>query len=183
MIYKRVRIIVINKFFSWCDMVVDFYVPHTIQLDSLRNMILQWYRWHVIHFVANVNVNSDGLNVNVNHLENSNIWNAEYAHRLVVPHMKNFLLDYYGRGVFISNPFFHPPIILPSSWRSSDNIMYFWLSSNFTSQEIMRKNLSASNLRIVLDKLITLFSTFWYVARLRSSNISKNNLSILSPRV
>ena len=36
-------------------------------------------------FVANVNVNSDGLNVNVNRFENSNVWNADNRHRVVVP--------------------------------------------------------------------------------------------------
>ena len=37
-------------------------------------------------FVANVNVNSDGtLKVNVNQLENSNVWNAENRHCMVAP--------------------------------------------------------------------------------------------------
>lgn len=38
-------------------------------------------------FVANVNVNDDGLNVNVNRFENDNVWNAENLHRVVVPKM------------------------------------------------------------------------------------------------
>ena len=48
----------------------------------------QWYRWCIAQFfVANVNVNSDGLNVNVNRFENDNVWNAENSHRMVVPKM------------------------------------------------------------------------------------------------
>ncbi len=36
-------------------------------------------------FVANVNRNSDGWNVNVNRLSNDNVWNAENRHRVFVP--------------------------------------------------------------------------------------------------
>lgn len=44
------------------------------------------HRWLIAQFfVANVNVNSDGLNVNVNRFENDNVWNAENLHRVVVP--------------------------------------------------------------------------------------------------
>lgn len=51
----------------------------------------RWYRWHPAQFfVANVNVNSDGLNVNVNRFENDNVWNAENSHRMVVPKMAVF---------------------------------------------------------------------------------------------
>jgi hypothetical protein len=35
-------------------------------------------------FVANVNVNGGQLKVNVNQLENSNVWNADNRHRVVV---------------------------------------------------------------------------------------------------
>lgn len=46
-----------------------------------------WSGWLIAHFfVANVNFNSDDrLNVNVNRFENSNVWNAENRHRIVVP--------------------------------------------------------------------------------------------------
>jgi hypothetical protein len=38
-----------------------------------------------------VNVNDDGqLNVNVNPLENDNVWNAKYQHRIVVPKLQRF---------------------------------------------------------------------------------------------
>lgn len=48
----------------------------------------QWYGWLAAQFfVANVNVNSDGLNVNVNRFENDNVWNTENSHRMVVPQM------------------------------------------------------------------------------------------------
>ncbi len=48
-------------------------------------MMVAWMV-HRTFFVANVNVNSrDGLEVNVNRFENSNVWNAENRHRLVVP--------------------------------------------------------------------------------------------------
>jgi len=66
------------------------------------------------YFVANVNVNPDGLNVNVNRLENDNVWNADYRHRVVVPQLMTFSSNYLG-GVFISKPFFQPPSMRPIS--------------------------------------------------------------------
>ncbi len=38
-----------------------------------------------IFLVANVNVNPDGLNVNVNEFSNDNVWNAENGNRFVIP--------------------------------------------------------------------------------------------------
>ena len=49
-------------------------------------------------FVANVNVNPNGLNANVNRFENSNVWNGEYRHRVVVP--KLTVLPLFG-GSFV----------------------------------------------------------------------------------
>ena len=38
------------------------------------------------NFVVNVNVYDPGkLNVNVNHLENDNVWSAKYGNRIVSP--------------------------------------------------------------------------------------------------
>ncbi len=54
--------------------------------------------------VVNVNVNDDGLNVNVNRLENANVWNGEHRHRVV---SRNFLVSpSFLRGSFIINTFF-----------------------------------------------------------------------------
>jgi hypothetical protein len=49
-------------------------------------MFKGWWSGRLVahFFVANVNVNSDDLNVNVNRFENSNVWNAENRHRMVV---------------------------------------------------------------------------------------------------
>lgn len=41
-------------------------------------------------FVANVNVDSLGLNVNVNHFDNDNVWNAERRNRFVIPKLIYF---------------------------------------------------------------------------------------------
>jgi hypothetical protein len=38
-------------------------------------------------FVANVNVDGASLNANVNSLDNSNVWNAEYRNRVVMPQL------------------------------------------------------------------------------------------------
>ncbi len=43
------------------------------------------WRLSVHFFVANVNVDSDGLNVNVNEFSNDNVWNGDYSHRFVIP--------------------------------------------------------------------------------------------------
>ena len=37
------------------------------------------------HFVANVNVDGRKLKANVNRFDNSNVWNADNRHRVVVP--------------------------------------------------------------------------------------------------
>jgi len=59
-------------------------------------------------FVVNVNVNSDGLNVNVNRLENDNVWNGEYRHRVVSPQLKSFSFaqskEFYYPNLFSSRP-------------------------------------------------------------------------------
>lgn len=59
-------------------------------------------------FVVNVNVNSDGLNVNVNRLENDNVWNGEYRHRVVSPQLKSFSFaqpkEFYYPNPFSSHP-------------------------------------------------------------------------------
>lgn len=67
-----------------------FEVANKIQPRSLAKMALdgQWSRWlDAQFFVANVNLNSDGLNVNVNLFENDNVWNAENRNRVVLPKM------------------------------------------------------------------------------------------------
>ena len=49
--------------------------------------------------VVNVNVNDDGLNVNVNRLENANVWNGAYHNHVV---SRNFLVSpSFLRGSFI----------------------------------------------------------------------------------
>lgn len=92
-----------------------------------------------------MNVNSDDrLKVNVNRFENSNVWNAENRHRLVVPKPTVSLAVW--REFYFNNPFIQPPIILPISSNCFESIMYLLLSMFFNSQLICRKNLSRSSL-------------------------------------
>jgi hypothetical protein len=83
--------------------------------------------------VANVNVNSDGLNVNVNRLENDNVWNGEYRHRVVVPQPGCFSFAT-SEGVLFSSPFFQPPSMRPTSLIFSDNSVYRSLDKHLFSQ-------------------------------------------------
>ncbi len=41
-------------------------------------------------FVANVNVDGGELKLNVNRLDNDNVWNADNRHRVVVPLLNCF---------------------------------------------------------------------------------------------
>lgn len=98
-------------------------------------------------FVANVNVNSDGLNVNVNRFENDNVWNAENRNRMVVPKMKVSPL-YYLRGVFVSRPFLHPPSILPISSNCSESMAYLSFGRHLFSHASCKKNFTPSSFDI-----------------------------------
>jgi hypothetical protein len=111
-------------------------------------------------FVANVNVNSDGLKVNVNRFENDNVWSAEYAHRLVVPATNYFLL-------ILIKPLFHPPIIFPILFNFSDNSVYLLLAMHLFSQAICKKNFKLSN----LAEHSSNFSIFSFLGRYRESRI------------
>lgn len=54
-------------------------------------------------FVANVNFDDNGqLKVNVNPLDNDNVWNAEYRHRIVVPKLAVSPLPKTGEFSFLS---------------------------------------------------------------------------------
>lgn len=93
----RVKVAEKIKTASWCGELEDFKVPDTIQFGeySTNSDADGSPR---IFFVANVNVDSDGtLKVNVNRLENSNVWNAENRHRLVVPKLSVSLTHYWVR--------------------------------------------------------------------------------------
>jgi len=71
-----------------------------------------------------VNFNSDDtLKVNVNRLENDNVWNAENRHRIVVPKLA-FSPAYFWAGVLFSKPFFQPPNILPISANFCERVEY-----------------------------------------------------------
>lgn len=100
--------------------------------------------------VVNVDVHSRGLNVNVNRFENDNVWNAEYAHRVVSPQLCYFSLICFG-GVFISSPFFQPPSIRPISSSCSDKEEYLALGRHLFSQASCRKNLRLSSFKIAID--------------------------------
>ncbi len=107
----------------------------------------QWIRWHRTQFfVANVNVNSDGLNVNVNRFENDNVWNASNAHRVVVPKMD--VSPLYVRGVFDSNPFLQPPSMRPTSSSCDERVIYFSFGRHLFSHANCRKNFAPSSFEI-----------------------------------
>lgn len=61
--------------------------PEYYTAFSNKCLVGQWQRRvDSQFFVANVNVNDDGkLNANVNRLENDNVWNGVYQHRVIVP--------------------------------------------------------------------------------------------------
>ena len=80
---------------------MDFEVPYKIQV-FVRKSKHRWYRWcfsHFVSFVANVNVDGGQLKVNVNRFSNTNVWNADNRHRVVVPQHIIFSLSFSG-GVF-----------------------------------------------------------------------------------
>lgn len=67
-------------------MLVDFEVQSKIQStctasDSAIDGVLH----NNVSFVANVNVDSGKLKAYVNRFDNSNVWNADNRHRVVVP--------------------------------------------------------------------------------------------------
>lgn len=142
----------------------------------------QWHRWHITQFfVANVNVNSDGLNVNVNRFENDNVWNAKYAHRMVVPKMDGSPL--YTGGVLLSKPFFHPPSILPISSSCAERVVYFSFGRHLFSHANCRKNFTPSSFDIeTVIRLILGFPDRYRETKIFSS-ISKKYESILPPRL
>jgi len=73
--------------------------------------------------VVNVNVNDDGLNVNVNRLENANVWDGTYRHRVV---SRNFLVSpSFLRGSFLIYAF------LPATKHAANFIQLFGQSSIF----------------------------------------------------
>ena len=78
-------------------------------------------------FVANVNVNSGELKVNVNRFSNDNVWNASNRNRVVVPQLTNFSYQMLVGVLFcnlFSIPFFQPPSILPISFSFSEISAY-----------------------------------------------------------
>ena len=77
---------------------MDFEVPHKIQV-FVRKSKHQWYGCyssHFVSFVANVNVNGGKLKANVNRFSNTNVWNADNRHRVVVPQHIIFSLLRWG---------------------------------------------------------------------------------------
>ncbi len=67
--------------------------------------------------MANVNVHADGrLKVNVNRFDNPNVWNAKYAHRLVVPQLVVFSC--------LSSRSFTLQTLFPSAKHSADFLKF-----------------------------------------------------------
>ena len=78
-----------------------------------------------MRFAVNVNWNSDNRKWDVSLWQfDDNEWNAE---NVVFSRKSLYSLTKITHEcvIFVSNPFFHPPTIFPSSSRRSDKSMYF----------------------------------------------------------
>lgn len=125
-----------------------------------------WWIWRLLAhiFIANVNVNSDGLNVNVNRFSNDNVWNAENRNRFVIPKLTFSPTFFYGMGVFCfsktfsCSPFLQPPSILPISSKFFEISAYFSVRISFDSHASCMKNFRLSNFAIVLESMRTFCS-------------------------
>jgi hypothetical protein len=124
-----------------------------------NTLVQQWLRWHIAHiFVANVNFNDDGsLGVSVRRFEGDGVWCGSRRHRFVIP--ETYCFSYYLVGVFFSSPFFHPPIIFPSSSSNPDSSVYFLSGIHLFSQQIWAKNLIPSSLLVATSNLFPFCST------------------------
>ncbi len=69
---------------------------------------------------VNANWNDDGWNVDANSVENPNEWND--GNQVLSRNCRDSLSIYFGR-VLLSIPRFHPPNILPTSFRCSDSVV------------------------------------------------------------
>lgn len=100
--------------------------------------------------VVNVNWNADDRKWNVNAWDrDNNRWNA--GNRVFSPETTKFSRRYLA-GVFVSSPFFHPPIIRPSSCICSEMAAYFFVSSDLLSQSTRSSSFIASNFRIAIRR-------------------------------
>lgn len=86
-----------------------------------------------------MNVDDNGqLNVNVNSLENDNVWNAKYRNRIVVPKLSMFLLDP-RRGVFLFKTFL-PPAEHPTDFiQLSGKFNIFFILNTFVFPSNLEK--------------------------------------------
>jgi len=132
--------------------------------------------------VVNTNRNDNGQwNVNVNHLDNDNVWNDENRF-----FFRNYAFSPKGfapKGFLFCRYSFQPKSIFPASTRIVDIRIYFLSSIILHSQATVRKNFAKSLL--VIDSVIkSIFLVpFAYVALNERSKISKSNLSIFVPIV
>lgn len=127
-----------------------------------------------------MNVNSDGqLNVNVNRFSNDNVWNADNRNRIVVP--KLLLFSRYTAGVFVCNPFFHPPSCRPISSSCFEISAYLSVGISLFSHASCMKNFRMSSFDIALQRIIIFCSGARYTDVKVSSRTLRNKFSIFCP--
>ncbi|TSC78180.1 MAG: hypothetical protein G01um101433_376 [Parcubacteria group bacterium Gr01-1014_33] len=119
-------------------------------------------------------------NANLNRFDNE--WNENYWFAFVRYSLHSPL--FFGKGgASFSTFFIHPPSILPISCKGSERAAYFLLSSSFNSHAIWRKNLSKSNLPLVLRSTGNFCDRGRELAINKSSSVSKNSVSTFAPIV
>ena len=69
------------------DQIIEFCEEHCSRLRTDGYATFFLFKQDDQFFVARVDVNSDGLSVDVSRLENDNVWFSSCAHRLVVPQL------------------------------------------------------------------------------------------------
>ena len=115
------------------------------KFDSTRRVFNGWCnRWQCVQSVSVVYVNrNDGRwNVNVNRLDNDNVWNDENRF-----FFRNYAFSPKGfcpKGFFFSKNTFQPKNILPTSTKDLDILMYFLSSTILQCHITVRKNLAKS---------------------------------------
>ena len=155
---------------TWYPILASFHARNTIQskehsMDGAKDGIGYNPSWTNPNGNANFPyVNSNG-NSNFNWTDND--FNDNWRWLVRVSNSRSFPASPCG-GVFFfyrllssdCSPFIHPPSIFPISFKCSESVIYFLLSSALSSHEICRKNLSESSLMLALRRYGS-FCSFW----------------------
>ena len=131
--------------------------------------------------VVNANRNDGQWNVNVNRLDNENVWNA--GNHFFFRNYTFSPKDFCPKGFLFCKYSFQPKSIFPVSTNILEILIYFLSSIILHSHITVRKNFTRSFL--VTDSVINsiLTNPLLYVALKVRSKISKSNPSIFVPIV